>query len=267
MKLTIVGMAGSFASPASPASCYLLQADDAAGRTWSLVLDLGSGSLGALQRVIDPFDVDAIAISHLHPDHFSDLCGYYVYRKYHPERGSERDPGLVPTPVHGPAGTEARVAESYGLGEGETMRGQFDFRAWQTGTATDIGPLSIEPFLVEHPVEAYGFRVTGPSSADPGTRVTLAYTGDTDVCPAAFALAQDADVLLAEAAFVEGRDDARGIHLTGRRAGRIAADAGARHLLLTHIPSWNDAAVSVAEARGEFDGPTEVVRPGATFTL
>ena len=267
MKLTIVGMAGSFAAPASPASCYLVQADDAAGRTWSLVLDLGNGSLGALQQVIDPFAVDAVAISHMHPDHFADLCGYYVYRKYHPERGSECDPSRAAVPVYGPAEAERRLADSYGLPDGETMAGQFDFRTWTPGAPATVGPFTIEPVAVEHPIPAYGVRVTGPSTLDPGTVVTLAYTGDTDLCDGVYALAESADLLLAEAAFVEGRDHTPGIHLTGRRAGQLAAKSGATRLLLTHVPAWNDPAVSVAEARTAFDGPVEVVVQGRSYLI
>lgn len=267
MKLTIVGMAGSFPSPSSPASCYLVQADDEAGRTWSVVLDLGSGALGALQQVIDPFEVDAFAVSHTHPDHFADLCGYYVYRKYHPVRGSERVPTLEPTPVYGPADLEQRLAESFGLDADERMTRQFTFLGWEPGRTVRVGPFELEPFLVHHPVPAYGVRVTGPSSVTPGERVVLAYTGDTDSCSNVVALAQDADLLLAEAAFVEGRDEVRGIHLTGLRAGAVAHEAGARRMLLTHIPSWNDPAVSLAEARGTYGGPVDLAEQGAVHLL
>ncbi|HEX6917355.1 MAG TPA: MBL fold metallo-hydrolase, partial [Phycicoccus sp.] len=60
MRLTVVGASGSFAGPDSPSSCYLVQADHE-GRTWNLLLDLGNGSLGALQRHVDPVDLDAVA--------------------------------------------------------------------------------------------------------------------------------------------------------------------------------------------------------------
>ena len=52
LRLTVVGCSGSYPGPASPASCYLLEAPDPdrPGRTWRVLLDLGSGALGALQR-------------------------------------------------------------------------------------------------------------------------------------------------------------------------------------------------------------------------
>ncbi len=74
------------------------------GRTWRVLLDLGSGALGALQRHADPLCVDAVLLSHLHADHCLDLAGYYVLRKYHPAGAQPR------IPVWGPAGTADRLA-------------------------------------------------------------------------------------------------------------------------------------------------------------
>ena len=50
MRLAVIGCSGSFAGPDSAASCYLLEAEDADGATWRILLDLGSGALGPLQR-------------------------------------------------------------------------------------------------------------------------------------------------------------------------------------------------------------------------
>src|SRR5699024_10546946 len=105
MRLTVVGCSGSYPGPGSPASCYLVEAehDD---RTWRILLDLGSGALGALHNHIDPLSVDAVFLSHLHADHCMDLCGYYVMRKYHPNGPQPR------IPVWGPPGTAARMARA-----------------------------------------------------------------------------------------------------------------------------------------------------------
>lgn len=281
MRLTVVGCAGSFPGPDSPASSYLVQAEDAAGRTWSVVLDLGSGALGGLQRFLDPRALDAVAISHLHPDHFADLCGLYVYLRYHPGGeqasagpgvGPDAESGPAPGPTRGlpvlaPAAAPGRIAQAYGPGPQEDLTALYDHRAWDAGTAVRIGPLTLTPVRVEHPVEAYGIRVSGPSEEDPRRTVTLAYTGDTDSCPGLDELAGGAALLLSEAAFVEGRDEARGIHLTGRRAGLAAARAGVERLVLTHIPAWNDARVAAREASEVYDGPIEVAEQGAVFVL
>lgn len=255
MRLTVVGCAGSFAGPDSPASCYLLTAEHE-GRTWRLVLDLGNGALGALQRHTALSEVDAVVLSHLHPDHCIDLTGMYVTRTYDPAGTSPQR-----LPVHGPVGTAERLAAAYeGLDE-EGMAGVFDFRPISTSSPTHIGPFVLQPHLVNHPVEAYGFRV------EAGGRV-LAYSGDTDSCDTLGPLFADADLVLADSAFVEGRDIPRGIHLTGRRAAEAAVAAGGvRRLMLTHIPAWNDPEVCRAEAASVWPGEVELARPDATYEV
>ena len=110
MRLTVVGCSGSYPGPDSPASCYLLEAEhDRVGRTWRVLLDLGSGALGALHRYADPLAIDAVFLSHLHADHCLDLCGYYVLRKYHPSGPQPR------IPVWGPVDTADRMARAYDL--------------------------------------------------------------------------------------------------------------------------------------------------------
>jgi len=255
MRLTVVGCSGSFPGPSSPASCYLVQAEDE-GRTWNLILDLGNGALGALQRHIDPMDIDAVLLSHLHPDHCLDLCGLYVMAKY----------GLPPashprTPVYGPQGTGARIARAYDLKAPTGMEAQFDFTALADRQAFRIGPFTVTPFLVNHPLEAYGFRVE-----EGGT--VLAYTGDTDSCEALKVLCRNASLVLADSAFIDGRDDAQGIHLSGSRAAQAAVDAGGvQRLMLTHLPPWNDPAVCRAQADAVWPGRVELAEPDAVHEL
>jgi len=255
MRLTVVGCSGSFAGPESPASSYLVTAEHE-GRTHRLVLDLGNGALGALQRHMDLADLDAVVVSHLHPDHCIDLTGLYVIRTYRPA-GALTDR----LPVYGPAGTAERLAAAYeGIGE-EGMTGVLDFRRISTGDPMHIGPFLVRPYRVNHPVESYGFRVEADGRV-------LAYSGDTDACDALSPLFADADLVLVDSAFVEGRDDARGIHLTGRRAARAAVDAGGvGRLMLTHIPAWNDPEVCRAEAAEVWPGEVELARPDATYEV
>ena len=108
MRLTVVGCSGSYPGPDSCASCYLLEAEWE-GRTWRVLLELGNGALGQLQRYADPLTIDAVLFSHLHADHCLDLCGYYVMRKYHPTGAQPR------IPVWGPGDTPGRLARAYDL--------------------------------------------------------------------------------------------------------------------------------------------------------
>lgn len=267
MRLTVIGCSGSFPGPQSPASSYLVQARDAGGRDWSVLLDLGSGALGALQRHLDPRDLDAIALSHLHPDHVADMSGLYVYHRYHPQvTAGQVEQRMLP--VFGPAGTQQRLAQAYGLDPEESMCSVFEFRDWDTGQEYGIGPLKISVFAVRHPVEAYAIRITGPSEHEGALPVTLTYSGDTDTCSGLVEAARDTDAFLCEAAFVEGRDDhLDGIHLTGKRAGEMASQASAGQLLLTHIPAWNAPQVALQEAQQVYSGPVLTVQDGHTYTF
>ena len=252
MRLTIVGCSGSYPGPESPASCYLLEADDADGRTWRVVVDLGSGALGALQRYADPLAVDAVVLSHLHADHCLDLAGYYVLRKYHPRGQQPR------IPVWGPEGTADRMARAYDLETNPGMHEEFEFHTWSGPVG--IGPFTVLPVPVAHPVAAFGLRITAGG-------VTVAYTGDTGPCTALTELARDADLLLAEASFRTGDDNPPDLHLTGTEGGRVAAEAGVRRLVLTHVPPWFDPQDALAEAVAVYGGPIELARPGAVYEL
>lgn len=270
MKLTVIGASGSFPGPGSPASCYLVTADGPDGnggtRPWRILLDLGNGSLGVLQRHIELEQIDGVLLSHLHPDHCIDLCGLHVAVRWNPEGW---DAGRIP--VYGPAATATRIAEAYGMDPEPGMQEDFDFRAWEAGRTEGLGPFRLTPFAVRHPIdEAYAIRVEttepGPDG-EPVTRV-LAYSGDSDTCDGLVEAARDADLFLCEAAYHEGRDDhIDGVHLTGRRAGHMAAEAGARKLLLTHLPVWNDPQRCAQEAREAYVGPLAVAVSGLSYGL
>ncbi len=246
MRLTIVGCSGSYPGPDSAASCYLVEAEHG-DRTWRILLDLGSGALGPLQRYADPLTVDAVFLSHLHADHCLDLCGYHVLRRYHP---SGHQPLI---PVWGPVGTADRMARAYDLPSDPGMREEFDFLTYD-GTV-ELGPFVVEPIRVAHPVPAYGLRITADG-------VTLGYSGDTGPCGGFDDVARDVDLLLAEASFRDGDDNPANLHLTGSDCGATATRAGVRRLLLTHVPPWHDAEDSLAEARSAYDGPVDLARTG-----
>jgi ribonuclease BN (tRNA processing enzyme) len=252
VRLTIVGCSGSYPGPDSPASCYLLE-EEHEGRIWRILLDMGNGSLGALHRYVDPMVIDAVFVSHLHVDHCIDLCSFYVLRKYHPS-------GPAPQiPVWGPTGTAARMARAYDLAPLPGMTEEFKFVEY-AGAPIAVGPFTIEAVAVEHPVEAYSMRVEAGGSV-------LVYSGDTGPCDAFDEVAQGADLLLAEASFLHGKENPPQLHMTGRDCGLAATKAGVGRLVLTHIPPWYDRAVALEEARETYDGPIELAGSGARFMI
>lgn len=252
MRLHIIGCSGSFAGPDGAASSYLIEQEDAQGRLWRVLMDLGSGAFGPLQSVIDPAELDAVVVSHLHPDHYLDLTGLEVFWAYH----SRDDLGKLP--IYAPAPLAERISAVLSR-KGDIPDGvhssPFEHHALSDHHRFSIGPFEIETRAVLHPVEAYGFRITAGGAL-------LTYSGDTDACEALDDLARGADLFLCEAGYIEGRDDRfTGVHLTGRRAGECASRAEVGHLALTHIPAWTDPDVPLAEARAVHTGQITMVRP------
>ena len=98
MKLTVVGCSGSFPSAESACSSYLVEADG-----FRLLLDMGNGALGELQRHCGLYDLDAIFLSHLHADHCIDMCAYFVARYYRHDGGRCRPDPRLRTRGHGTA--------------------------------------------------------------------------------------------------------------------------------------------------------------------
>jgi len=243
MDLTIVGCSGSFPGPDSPASCYLVTAEG-----FRMLLDLGNGALGSLQRYVSPADIDAVCLSHLHVDHCVDMCSYQVFRSYHPS-------GPLPrVPVYGPAGTADRLDRAAGGDSAHQMAGNFDFVTLTPGTL-QIGPFAVTVDHMNHPVETFGFRL------EHAGRV-IAYSADTGPSDRLVSLAAGADVLLCEASFTEGPGLTADLHLTARQAAEHAARADVARLVLTHLVPWNSQARAQEEAAAAFPGDLSLARPG-----
>jgi ribonuclease BN (tRNA processing enzyme) len=248
MRLTVVGCAGSFPGPDSPASCYLVEHDG-----HRIVLDLGNGAFGALQRVADVYDIDAVLLSHLHADHCLDLTSYYVARRYHPD-------GPKPSiPVLGPTGTADRMARSYDLPPEEGMHGEFEFR--DHVAVTEIGPFRISTARVNHPVEAYGTRVEADGSS-------LVFSGDTGASDALVELSRGADLALFEASFLSRYENLPpDLHLTATEAAEHANRAGVGRLVLTHLVPWTPREETLAEAEPVFEGELALATQGLVLDV
>lgn len=247
MQLTVVGCAGSYPNGESAASCYLVEHDG-----FALVVDLGSGALGPLHRYIDPCAIDAVALSHLHADHFLDMCPLFVVRRYQPG-------GMCPPlPVYGPADTTERLQAAYGSEPEPLLREVFDIREYPSDEFT-VGPFTITTARVDHPVPCYAMRISAEGRS-------LVYSGDTAPCATLVELATDADVALFEASFREGDDNPPGLHLTAREAAEQASAAGVRRLVLTHQVAWHDNTEALTETV-DFPGTVILAQPGLRIDI
>jgi ribonuclease BN (tRNA processing enzyme) len=254
--LTVLGCSGSAPGPRAACSGYLVEADG-----FMLCVELGHGVLAELLAVRDPFALDALLLSHLHPDHCADFAAFTVLRRYHPS--PSRDPRVRRLPVHAPREAPTRFVAAYSPDElergRENLSDVFDFHALAASTI-HIGPFEVTCAVAAHPCEAYSFRIVH------GGR-SLVYTGDSGPSPALDKLAKGADVLLAEASWTHAADRPRDLHMSGVDAGRLAQTGGTGRLLVTHVPPWTDPAAVLAEATTEYTGPTHLVTQGESIDI
>jgi ribonuclease BN (tRNA processing enzyme) len=252
MKVTVLGCSGSVPGPDSPASGYLIEADG-----YRLLLDLGHGAFGALQRYAQPADIDAIVISHLHADHFIDLTAYVVALRYggngHRLRGPDKR-----IPVIGVPGTRDRLEAAY---DPLTRKlGLHELFAFATPTPGELGPFRMSYALMNHPTPTNGVRIEWHDRS-------LVYSADTGECPELVTLAQGADVLLCEASVAPDEELIPDLHMTGRMAGEHADRAGVDRLIVTHVPPWNSPQAAADEAAAAFHGMVEIAHPGAEYWI
>jgi ribonuclease BN (tRNA processing enzyme) len=197
--------------------------------------------------------IDAIVISHQHPDHCSDIFTAFHAWTYCPEPRTG-------VPLYAPQEVWDHVSGFLDGGQGSRLRETFDFRPVWTGDEIEIGDLSVSFIEMDHSVPTVGSRWEAESR-------TLFYTGDTGPKENWREMARGVDLMLSEAAYQERGDDDYPHHLTSAEAGRIAREVQARRLVLTHIPPYLDVSRSVNEAEIAFDRPVSVAMPGVSFDV
>lgn len=238
----MVGSSGTFPAPGRPASGYVIEQGET--RVWC---DAGPGTFMSLP--LEPDLIDALVISHQHPDHCSDVTAAYHAWTYRPV---PRDP----VPLLAPQGVWDRLTAFIGK-----EPACFDFRPVWTGDEARFGDLQVSFVEMDHSVPTVGSRWEGHNR-------TLFYTADTGPEGEWPATAAGVDVMLSEASYQGATEDkAFSHHLTAAEAGALARQVGAGALVLTHIPPYLDPGLSVAEAERTYDRPVRLAVPGASFDV
>lgn len=236
LRLTVLGCSGTHPGPERACSSYLVEAEG-----YRLLVDCGNGSLVNLQRVTPVVSIDAVLISHLHPDHFADLYGLYYALRFAPD-------GPHAVPVHAPPGAQAHLAQLLRGDPDDSFGRTCRFSDTVAGEELELGPFSVRCFQASHPIPTLAPRIAY------GDRV-VAYSADSGPAESLTACARDADLFVADCSWLERqRPLPDGVHMTAREAGRHAQAAGAGTLLVTHVFPANDPAESAAEAAEVFSG-------------
>jgi ribonuclease BN (tRNA processing enzyme) len=247
LRLDIIGAGPAFTDrPGATGAAYLVR-----HRGTAILLDLGQGSLPRLAGMIDPGSLDAILISHLHPDHFVDLVSLRHYLRWGP-----RAPRRVR--VVAPAGLGDRIDALHA--EPGFTGAALDLEALEPGRL-QIGSLDVEVAVVTHATRSFAFRLSAP-----GVR-GLVYTGDCGRAADLDPLIRPGDALLSEVSFGPGPVPTDVAHLDGPAVGLLAARTGVDRVLLTHLLMGFDEDDTVTSTRSAYDGPVTLVHPGDTFTL
>jgi ribonuclease BN (tRNA processing enzyme) len=248
MRLHVLGSSGGYPAPDNPNTGFLLE--HGAARLW---IDAGTGTFAVLQRLADFTRLDAVVLSHLHPDHCADLYPLQVALRYRVE-------GALRLPLYGPAGTLEALGGLLGAGGAEGLGDTFPFRAVDAGDTVEVGGCRFRFLRTDHPGHTLAIRV------ETGTG-TLTYSADTGPNADLAGFARGSDLLICEATYQEGKVGGP-VHLTARQAGETARRAGVRELAITHIWPTFDPQVTLAEARSTAgDIPVRWARSGAVFSV
>lgn len=254
MELTVLGKSPSWQDRDGACSAYLVRDGD-----FTLVVDCGSGAFAKLRAQTDYLAVDAVVVTHMHPDHTLDLIPFASALNYSPRRSAEvgkRRPALH-LPVGGRA-TLRRVCAAY---ENEDMiDGVFDVSEYPPAAELELGPLRARFREVPHYIRAFATDLTDRH----GARVTFgADCGPNDELER---FAAGAGLLVVEATQETSGDGFRG-HLTAREAGELGQRAGVSRLLVSHYSDELDATRVRSEAEAGFGGPVELARDGLQLVI
>jgi ribonuclease BN (tRNA processing enzyme) len=242
LRLTVLGCAGSYPGPGTACSGYLVQ-----GGGVTIALDLGPGSLANLQQHIGLHEIDAVVLSHSHPDHWVDLTGLETAWKYTLGRDGLR--------VFGTPQTHALARALMG-----ELEPSIDWHDLTDGEHVRLGNLDLDFSRTEHYVDTLAVRVATDG-------VSLAYSADTGPGWSFSEFGLPIDLALCEATNLADGEGEGVLHLSARQAGAMVRDAGIDRLVLTHIIPGGEHEAYRRESEAAFGRPVEVATIHAQFVV
>ena len=238
MKLHLLGVNGPFPESGSATSGYLLEAGDSLFQ-----FDLGSGVLGKLTALTAPESITALFLTHWHFDHAADVP-VLMYRLQAMNRM---------LPVYGPADPDSclyRLVSSVPC---------FRFTEVSAGDEFSLGDTFIRIAEARHPVPAVGYTVACDGK-------TFGYTGDTNTLPSLAADFRGCDLLLADGLFSRDAWTEEKPHLSAELASRLAVEAGAKKLVITHLNPFIPRRTLLEEARAVYSH-AQLAESGTVISL
>ncbi len=247
LQITVLGASGTYAGVDGACTGFLVRSDEA-----TVMMDAGPGTLANLQRHVDLSDLDAVVLSHCHPDHWLELPVMRNALRY-----VLRIDGLALYATSETLEMADRLTSS-------AMSPTFRDHTITDGSAFRIGDQHWLCSRTDHSVETLGLRV------DSGSR-SFAYTADTGPGWSIAELSPPelgpVDLALSEASFLHDSAERNPVHLSARQAGELARAAGARRLVLSHLLPGASAEAAASEAAAAYGAPVDVATPHLTFDV
>ncbi|WP_423801464.1 MBL fold metallo-hydrolase [Neobacillus sp. SAB-20_R2A] len=244
MKLTVIGFWGGYPKKDAASSGYLLEHDG-----FRLLVDCGSGVLAKLPNIVEPEELDAVILSHYHPDHIADIGVLQHARLIQGFLGKQ-----FPTlPIYGHHFNQHEFAKL-------TYKTITKGIAYEPNQSLSIGPFQVSFFKTDHPVPCYAMRFEAGG-------MSLVYTGDSAFKEEFIQFSSNADLLLCECNFYGHQNGKSAGHMNSVEAGRFAREAGVKQLILTHLPHYGNVSDLVHEASGEFAGIIKLAEEFQTIQL
>jgi ribonuclease BN (tRNA processing enzyme) len=252
IELVILGSGTAIPRAERGSPGYLVRANDRA-----ILMDCGPGALRAAAAArAGPADLDAVLVTHFHPDHNLDLQALFF---------ALRNPtyaGRRPLRIFAPAGF-GEILEHWWSGRtGGWLRPVgYEVELNEIGEGTyDVLGLTLKAVHVEHTPQSLAYRI----SETPDGPV-LAYSGDTALCDGIVAAGRDADLLLLECANADANPV--GEHLTPSRAAEVAERAAPRRLVLTHFYPEVEGEPIVEVVRRRYAGEVRLAADGDVYRV
>lgn len=248
LRLTVLGCDGGYPGPGGAASGYLVR-----GAGTTIWMDAGSGTLANLQRHVGLDQLDAVVISHEHPDHRGDLEGLAVALS-----SGDVSPGVAGSvggrpslAVYAPAGLRRLVYHD--------AEGTFDWHQVASGDQVKVGGLDLSFSRTDHGPETLAVRIDGEA-------VSLGYSADSGPGWSLEALGPGLDLALCEATYLADKEGS-GRHLSARQAGLSGREARVARLVLTHRSPAVEARASFEEGSEAYGAAVELATTGGEFQL
>ena len=241
-SVTILG-SGTCVPSLKRSSCSVLVSMDHI----NLLFDTGPGTMRRLLEAgVEIFDISYVFYSHFHPDHTGELVPFIFATKYPDASKRKRPLSLVAGKgfINFFNGLKAVYGEWIELERGMLTLFEIENRDRFSHRFDDF---QVETLPVDHRDESIAYRITDTHGA------SLVYSGDTDYTENLIILAREADLFICESALPDDQK-VKG-HLSPSLAGRIAARAGVKKLVLTHLYPECDQVNIVAECRKTYQGP------------